>query len=106
MQACCAPGAAHPDGCSRLSSQCYVATEWSPSRKCGLVTDVSTCTRGWGAYGSVAECCEEGNAFPEGCFDYEATQNGDGFDRDFSQDNFLPVPETEQEVKAAEGVNP
>lgn len=72
---CCAPGAAHIDGCTRVDP-CWVASEWSPSRGCGLVDDEGTCTRGWGAYDSEEACCETGAAFSDGCFDYAAAEGG------------------------------
>lgn len=71
---CCAPGAAHSEGCI-VPRVCYVPTSWEPKRACGKVEDMETCTRGWGAFLSEEACCEKGAAFNEGCSDDPRIKN-------------------------------
>ncbi|KAL4447562.1 hypothetical protein ABPG75_004781 [Micractinium tetrahymenae] len=63
---CCAPGAAHADGCTK-SEPCWVATAWYPARACGQVKDDAVCQRGWGAFATEDDCCQPGAAHSEGC---------------------------------------
>ena len=63
---CCAPGAAHSDGCTK-SEPCWVATAWYPARACGQVKDDAVCLRGWGAFATEDDCCAPGAAHSDGC---------------------------------------
>jgi hypothetical protein len=63
---CCAPGRAFPQGCS-APKPCWTAATWTPARTCASTGDLEACSRGWGSWGSEAECCAAGNGFSEGC---------------------------------------
>ena len=66
QEACCAPGAAFADGCSK-PEPCWVASAFWPARACGLTDDQGLCQRGWGAFTSEGACCAAGAAFSDGC---------------------------------------
>lgn len=64
MEACCARGGAHAQGCSAPPAECWVVENQS-LRTC--VRDQRKCLQGHGVYASEALCCTPGVAFPEGC---------------------------------------
>lgn len=67
LQACCAPGYAHQEGCNTYGNGCYVASAWDPQRACAETTDQDVCLRGWGAFDSEIACCQPGAGHAEGC---------------------------------------